>query len=440
LSEDGGDDELSEIHYADPRKIPLPHSKRARLFALTSAMIGWTFAAIWMLGIVGFFVGYLFTPLLGIIVGLGCAVVLIVSAQCLRAARRRRAALLLSYLEQAVRLNLPLPQMLEASAKGETPPVARRLRMLRAAIEDGSSIGDALQVAAPETPGRVVEMSNAAERNGRLRGMLARLLRDERTLGRRDPAGAAFARVYASVLVSVLALVVLALVVFVMPKFEQILKDFGEPMPAVTAGVIGASRVLPIPLGAVALLAFLWMCGRAARDALVARPLPAVAKGLLDRVVWYVPVAGRMARDRGLADAFHVVADAVEVGRPLDQAILEADRPHLNAVLRERLANWSDALAAGMSPDAAARAAGMPNLVYGLLATAQPSASTPEVFQFLARHYSSRFSRAALLVQNAVLPAMAILAGAVVCATALAVFLPLLRLMDRISQIPRFTP
>jgi type II secretory pathway component PulF len=371
---------------------------------------------------------------------LGLAVVLIVSAQCLRSARRRRAALLLSYVEQSVRLNLPLPQMLEASAKSETPPVARRLRLLRAAIEDGSPIGDALHVAAPETPPRVVEMSDAAERNGRLRETLGRLLRNERPLGRRNPAGAAFARAYAAVLVSVMGLVLMALMVFVMPKFEQILKDFREPMPPVTAGMIGASRVLAVPLGAVALLAFLWMCGRAARDVLVARPLPAAAKGLLDRVIWYLPIAGRIARDRGLADAFYLIADAVEIGRPLDQAILEADRPHVSALLRERLARWSDALAAGMPPDAAARAAGMPRLVHGLLATAQPSGFTADVFNFLARYYESRFSRAALLVQNAVLPAIAICAGAVVCATALAVFIPMLRMLDHVSNIPRFTP
>ena len=86
------------------------------------------------------------------------------------------------------------------------------------------------------------------------------------------------------------------------------------------------------------------------------------------------------------------------------------------------------------------RAASLPDLVSGLLAAAQVHGGAEDVFRFLWRHYHSKFSRAALLLQSAVLPAIAIVGGAIVATVALSVFLPMIRMTDHVGAFPAIRP
>src|SRR5437764_9766141 len=64
--------------------------------------------------------------------------------------RRRTASSILSYLDQAIALNLPLPRFLFAAQRSEHGKTAYRLAVLRQRIEEGIPIAAALQFTAPE--------------------------------------------------------------------------------------------------------------------------------------------------------------------------------------------------------------------------------------------------------------------------------------------------
>jgi len=403
---------------------------------MASSMLAFALAALGFVSIVGIVIGAVFTPLLGAMAAVFLAVLFIITGRSLATARRRRAAMMLALVEQGVRLNLPLPPMLRSAARGESGIVQQQLNALAAGIEDGKPIAEALAAASPCTPRRVVELCAAAERNGTLGTVLPRLIRDERALARRDPASGALARAYAAIVVCGLATVIGALATLVMPKFEQIFKDFGMPMPPLTRTVMSVAGALAPPLAGVAGVAMVWMIGRGMRDALLPRPLVLPLNNLFDRIVWLTPIAHALAGDRGMGDTCHVIADALEVGRPLDAAVLEAEHLHLNAVLRGRLGRWASGLAAGVAPAVAARDAAMPAAVVGFLAAALPGGSAADTFRFLGRYYDSRFSRAATAVRSVVVPAMALVAGVVTAATALAVILPLVQLIDHTGPYP----
>ena len=157
----------------------------------------------------------------------------------------------------------------------------------------------------------------------------------------------------------------------------------------------------------------------------------------MDRVIWFTPVLGRLARDRGLADALHAIADALEAARPASDALREAELPHLNVVLRDRLAGWAQFVNEGEGFVNAARRAGMPRLVVGLLATSQP-ADLVSALRFLASYYHARFSRLTLLLSAAAGPMLALVFGAIVAAVALGIFVPMTRLADSIqpTEVP----
>src|SRR5205823_6409421 len=112
------------------------------------------------------------------------------------------------------------------------------------------------------------------------------------------------------------------LMVFVMPKFEQIFKDFRTPMPRVTQITLDFARaggpwVAFVLLLLLVSLMFSTFASRwlGAAYGLVETPLAWIANRL--------PVISRIRTYRALGDALEFAADAVEAGRPIDTSLME---------------------------------------------------------------------------------------------------------------------
>src|SRR5215213_9717495 len=100
-----------------------------------------------------------FSPILGVLL-------LISVAMFFRGLRRSRAVAALNYVEQAVRLNLPLPPMLLAAERGETGRLRTKLRRLRERLENGYPLAAAMDRTLPGLPARTIGLVAAAERTG----------------------------------------------------------------------------------------------------------------------------------------------------------------------------------------------------------------------------------------------------------------------------------
>src|SRR5262249_6940233 len=109
----------------------------------------------------------------------GGLLLLVIGTSAATAARRRRGANLLNYLEQAVRLNLPLPRIVRAIGESESGRFASDLETAREALEAGQSLATVLEVV-PDVPPRVIGLIAAAERAGRLPQVLSRLMQQRR--------------------------------------------------------------------------------------------------------------------------------------------------------------------------------------------------------------------------------------------------------------------
>jgi type II secretory pathway component PulF len=355
---------------------------------------------------------------------------LAVTVRVVRAIRHRHGMMVLTYLEQAARLNLPLPRMLAAAQQAEPRRLRERLGRLRQFLEEGYPIGDALDEAVPEIPRRAVAIAGAAERVGQLPQALGRLLAEERARAGADGSAMPFYHAYPVMMLVMVVGVLGMILVFIIPKFEQIFRDFGLPLPPVTRFVVEVGRdfgPLVLLVGVALLIGYL---GRWLWD--ITHPRRPLELRFLGRLVWYLPVAHGVARDRGLADACELLADALAAGSPADRALNEAASLRTNVVLRGRLEEWADLVASGVPLADAARSAGMPALLVGMLATARASDDAADVFAFLGRYYRARFSRTATLLEAAVVPAVSIGFGLVVGLICMGLFVPLVRLADQV--------
>lgn len=410
-----------------------PDTRRWRPLSILSwfaSATAWTAIGIFAMLVIGGLLAFFTLPPVGFTAPLLAFTLVLVVASAARDIRRRRALTALNYLEQAVRLNLPLAPLLASARLGERTGVARRVLHLEELLSSGASVADAVDAALPELPGRVLRSVRSAERLGRLPEALARASESERPREPHDPARM-FYRSYPLILLAGVSLVVMLLMIFVMPKLQDIFKDFGLPVPWITRQLNSFAIMLGPVVTLISILLVVTLAGRAMWDLFVPRHARIGVRWLTDPIEWSLPVVGRAAMDRGMADVCWLLAGAVDSGLPIDRAIAEAERLDTNAMLSRRIARWRTEVESGASLADAARRARLPHVLVGMLEGATPD--TADVFRFLSRYYASRFSRTQALLRAAAVPLIALSMGIVVALVALSLFIPMINLIDRVT-------
>jgi type II secretory pathway component PulF len=433
--------ELFQLNYAGAGGIRKQYALTRRrhpvveFFLVSSSTLLWAFAALFTAGIG---IGWIFI-FSGFLLGFQAMFVAVILFPMLAAAagqaRRRRATAALGYLHQAMRLNQPINRVLGAAVISERGRLARQLGELRMELEAGSRLSVALGWTFPEMPPRAIALIEHAEQSAQLPQTLHRLIDEER--GEFKPASEkkAFALWYPPSQLMVISICILFIVFFVVPKFVQIFQDFRVPLPALLRLLSGWDSEL-IAIAPVMAIIILVGCGIQLRKAVSLRRPTRILAPIVDRMAWYTPFIGSLQQDRALADVCTVVADSMDQGHSLETSLTRASQLEMNVKFEQRLTRWLEALAAGSPAPDAARSAGMPALLVGLLTTGQSTPNAAETLRFAARFYRDRFSaRRAVLAELAV-PAMTILIGLVVALIALSIFQSMRQLIDSISVFP----
>jgi type II secretory pathway component PulF len=392
------------------------------------SILWWLICSAFVIGLFAGFASWLFGPLLGGFPVLLFVVVLIPTiAMGANRVRARRVAAILGYVDQAIRLNLPLGRLLAAAAKSETGMLARRLIDVRASLEIGTPLAAALAGNVPEMPPRTTELIHYAEQIGRLPQALDRLIRDESEQKRRAPADRAVTTWYPAILILAMCGGTSFIGIFAFTKLEAICKDFHLQMPYFSRLIFGwqdQAEFLPLALG----LAMLFAWSMRLRETLRIRRRPLLVRGLTDQILWRLPICGSILRERGMADLCTALADATELGYPLEASVARAEALQLNSVLRQRVHAWHEGLAAGALPADAAREAQLPRFLVGMLNTARAGDDLPDILRFVARFYRDRFVVLRELLYSAYLPAVTLLMGVMVAGVMLSILAPLYRL------------
>ena len=429
--------EENTINYARPTMPPRmryqPSPEEGSVWLWVLRLMAWAFFGLIALAILGGALSFGVPgigPAFGFILGL---LVLVAAATYYRNRRRSDAITILGYLAQAVRLNLPLPAMLHAAELAERARVRKRLTGMRMRINAGEATGAALQWAAPGLPQRVIDLVRAAERTGQLPAALERLTRHEHQ-HRRQPMRDIYVRWYPVATLALFGIGMTMLAIFVMPKFEEIFHDFKLKFPPITALVLGVWREVWWIFFAAAAVTLCLFCGQMFVQVVAPRMAGAgPVRRWMDAVLWHVPALGTAIRSRALADVFNVAADALSAGAPLDRALADAMLVARSQPLKVRVATWAALVATGRPVGESAREARMPHLVCGMVGAAVTTARAVEVFRFLARYYESRFSRMAVLLEGAAVPAVAIVFGLIVGSVVLGLMLPLIEMIDHLT-------
>ncbi len=224
---------------------------------------------------------------------------------------------------------------------------------------------------------------------------------------------------------------------FVGPKFAKIGKDFNVKFNWVTSTLMELGPWLApsiaVAASAVLLLAVcqsIWLIVSTRRldDSWAVR-----LAGWLGRKL---PVLSAVQRTQALSDGLAVLASHLRSGHDWTGSLQHAGDAVTPDPLKQVFHAWAGRIQQGQAPSDAARQAGMPALVSGMLVEADHGEQAIQSLSFLQRHYDNALHRVLLLIQAAVVPALTMVLGLLVGWHCLAIMLFLRDLMKGI--MPEF--
>ncbi len=352
-------------------------------------------------------------------------------------ARRRSGMVIVGYLDLAVRLNLPLAPFLRAAERSEFGSRAAQIARVRSSVEAGEPLARAL-AEARDVPDEVIARLESAESMGQIRAALRTSTEaDRRTAGdMTEVFDESLIRVYLVFVLFSLFAMTTFLMIFVVPKFKEIFKDFKTTLPHLTEFIVRISSVMTDDMGPVTALIIIGLLGvallfisfGATRVLLPWLPVPDFRRRI-EWVAWRLPIARTFQRDRAMAETCALLSAATRAGISLPEAAAHAVTLPVNAAFRDQLQRFHGFLVAGRTPAEAADAAGLPHLMSGLLAPTSHRAPDAELFTFLERYYRNRFSRAKMALRGALVPVVVLVLGTMVGTVVVAMFLPLVKLI-----------
>ncbi|MBV9692986.1 MAG: type II secretion system F family protein, partial [Alphaproteobacteria bacterium] len=220
------------------------------------------------------------------------------------------------------------------------PPVKTTFAKLRDRVRHGASLARAMTESQGAFSPMAAAMAEAGEASGKLDTSLARLAETmERAEALRQTIVSSM--VYPIMLILIATGVILVMLLFVVPQFEDLFSDTGAKLPAMTRIVMAASHGVKnyglIGLGFAAVAVFLFW--RWVQQPMVRR--------MVDRQVLRLPVVGAIVRNAETARFARTLGSLLDGGVPLAGALAIAQRSLANMHMHDAVERVSTGLRQG---------------------------------------------------------------------------------------------
>lgn len=339
----------------------------------------------------------------------------------------RERAVFTRQLGTLLRAGMPLLKALEALARQQRND---RFREVVVALSEGIKTGDTFSAALARHP-RVFDrlylsMIKAGEAGGVLDTVLERLARfQEKTLQVRGKVVAAL--VYPAVVLGVAVVILAGLLVFVVPRFQQIFADLlkGAPLPPLTRAVLAVSdAVRHHALLTVGLLLVIWVAFRLFR-----RTQAGVR--ITDTLVVKLPLFGDLFLKAIVARFGRTFGTLLSSGVPILPALLITRDTCGNARVAGAILRVHDRVKEGAPvarPLEASRV--FPPMVASMIEVGEHSGQLPEMLNRVADLYEEEVDNAVAGLSSLIEPILILFLALVVGTIVIALFLPIIRIVQ----------
>jgi general secretion pathway protein F/type IV pilus assembly protein PilC len=342
--------------------------------------------------------------------------------------RRIKARYISSFFAQLadlLRSGVPLLRSLDILERQSTQPALSEIvREVRAKVADGTSLAEAMAAHPRAFNDLVISMVRAGQEGGFLEDVLHRI--SEFTEHQEDlKARVAGAMAYPIFLSSVGIIVVMLLIVFVVPKFEDIFAKLAEKgqLPVLTVGLLGTSHFAQ---------KHWWWIGLLLVGALfVFRRWTATEAGRyrMDSIRLKIPVAGKIYLHLALSRFSRILGTLLHNGIPILQSLRIAKDSTGNKVLSQAIEKSAENIRSGDSlamPLAASKH--FPRDIVEMIAVGEESNNLENVLVQIADGLEKRTSRQLDLFVRLLEPLMLLIMAVLVLLVVAGLLLPVFQL------------
>jgi general secretion pathway protein F len=335
----------------------------------------------------------------------------------------KQRVLLVRQLSVLLQSGLPVEQALAAAAEdAATPQTQRVLHAIKTEVTEGGRLADAMAVTPKAFPPLVRSVVAAGELSGRLGDVTERLATYlERSHQLRQKVQAAL--IYPAVLGIMAIGMIIAMMLFVVPRLVEQFDLFDADLPLITRLVIGLSETLQshglwIALG-LAVLAI--VMARAIR-------LPAIRRSL-DRYSLSIPVVGPLNRTVCAGRFARVFATLSGSGATVLEALGGAKGAAGNLVFSDAADQIAERVREGGSFASALKATGVfPPMMVHMVSSGEAGRDIPGMMTRAADFLDAEFETGSATLLSLLEPLIIVVLGGLVGLIVLSVMLPILQL------------
>jgi type IV pilus assembly protein PilC len=322
---------------------------------------------------------------------------------------------------------LPLLRGLNVLGKQEPDPVLRKtIGKLADSVQGGSTFSDGLAQHPKVFNKLYINMVKAGELGGVMELVLVRLA-DFQEKAQKLKNKVVSAMFY-PIIVLVIAVAIMAfLLVYIVPKFEQIFADMlgGKPLPALTEFVIGTSRFFQNQWYVIfgVLIVFVVAYNLAGRT----------EKGLaiIDAVKLRVPLFGDLIKKGAISRFSRTLGTLVTSGVPILQALNITRETAGNVVLSNAIQKVHNSVKEGESIVSPLEKSGIfPPMVVSMIDVGEETGQLPEMLLKVADVYDDEVDNTVAGLTSLLEPIMIVFLAVVVGTIVIALFLPLISIIS----------
>ncbi len=327
-------------------------------------------------------------------------------------------------LATMITAGVPMVQSLDIIAKGhENPAMEELVTAIKNNVEAGNSLANSLAQHPRYFDDLFVSLVEAGEQSGSLESLLDKIATyKEKTEAIKAKIKKAM---FYPISVLVIAFIVSAiLLIFVVPTFEDLFKDFGADLPAFTTFVINLSKFMQawwwVIFGTIiiAVWAFVFVHRRseAFRDS-------------VDRFLLKLPVFGPVFEKSAIARFARTLATMFAAGVPLVEALNSVAGATGNSVYEKATLQIRDDTTTGMQIQQSIRNTGVfPNMVVQMVAIGEESGSLDHMLSKVADFYEEEVDNMVDSLSSMLEPLIMAILGVLIGGLVVAMYLPIFKL------------
>jgi type IV pilus assembly protein PilC len=319
---------------------------------------------------------------------------------------------------------IPLVQAFDIIGNGHDNPAMQRLVLsIKADVEGGTSLADALARHPLYFDDLFVSLVIAGEQAGALETLLDKIAtyKEKTEAIKKKIKKALF---YPTAVLVVAAIVTTILLIFVIPEFENLFKGFGADLPAFTRMVIDLSQFVRSEGIWIGL-----MIGGGFSGYIYARKRSKKLRMIQDRIMLKIPVLGPILEKSCIARFARTLSTMFAAGVPLVEGLGSVAGATGNVVYEQAVLDIKDEVSTGSRLQQCMENTGLfPNMVIQMIAVGEESGSLDEMSAKVADFFEDDVDNAVDGLSSLLEPMIMAILGVLVGGLVIAMYLPIFKM------------